>query len=321
MSRAEQDAFIESVNAHFSDPVEVMAEGRPHKIAKNETLDALGLHFRKLGRRIYLADEMSVLYPGEDTFVPDILAVLDVDQPADDDREAWVVEREGRGLDLVIEVLHAGDRHKDLVRNVAWYARLGIPEYIVYDRRRQRVHGWRLAVTGAPYVPIADRTGRIASAVLGLELAVVEGHLRFFLGSALVGGTADLIRQLDGMVQSLTAQADEEGKAREAEARAREAAEAQREAAEAQREAAEAQREAAEAQREAAEAQREAAEAAARAALDGLRMGVTALLVARGVPVPPEVAAQLAACNDPAQLTTWITRASTVTRSEDLFGD
>jgi Uma2 family endonuclease len=208
MSRAEQDAFIETVNAHFSDPRELAAEGRPHRIAKGEVLDALGLHFRRLGRRIYLADDLAVLYPGEECFVPDILAVLDVEQPDEDDREAWVVAREGRGPDLVLEVLHSGNRHKDLVRNVAWFARLGISEYFVYDRRNEQVLGWRLAVEGAPYTRLPLREGRISSRVLGLELGVVAGHLRFFVGAACIEGTNALLRQLAGMVDAVTARAD-----------------------------------------------------------------------------------------------------------------
>lgn len=290
LSRAEQDAFIESVNAWHSDPLEVMGEGRPHKLAKNSVLDALGVHFQRLGRRIYLADEMSVLYPGEDTFVPDILAVLDVDQPPDDEREAWVVEREGRGLDLVIEVLHSGDRHKDLVRNVGWYARLEIPEYIVYDRRRQRLHGWQLPAVGGPYVPIPQRAGRLTSSVLGLDLAIVEGHLRFFHGEARVGGTVELIGRLTGMVDAIAIRADEAEAAREAEAKAREAE----------------------------ATAREAAERRASAAIVGLRGAVLALLAARGLEVSADVAARVAACDDPEVLARWVTRAATASRAEDL---
>lgn len=286
LTRTEQDAFIEQVNAHFSDPVEALAEGRPHKLAKNEALDALGLHFRRLGRRIYLADEMTVLYPGEDAFVPDILAVHDVEQPPDDDREAWVVERERRGLDLVIEVLHAGDRHKDLVRNVGWYARLGIPEYVVYDRRRQRVHGWRLPAVGGPYTPVALRAGRLTSALLGLDLGVVEGHLRFFSGEGLVGGTEALIGQLAGMVDAITARADDAEAAREAEAKAREAAEAR-----------------------------------AGQALDGLRAAILAVLSARGIPAPAAFTARVQSCEDPALLASWAARAAVVQRAEELGGD
>jgi Uma2 family endonuclease len=54
-----------------------------------------------------------------------------------------VVAEEQRGLDFVLEVLHLGNRKKDLVDNVERYARLRIPEYFVYDRARQQILGYR----------------------------------------------------------------------------------------------------------------------------------------------------------------------------------
>ncbi|WP_437947803.1 Uma2 family endonuclease [Sorangium sp. So ce296] len=61
------------------------------------------------------------------------------------------------------------------------YARLGIPEYFVYDRLRQQVHGYRLPAPDAPrYQRIVPQMGRYSSAVLGLDLAVSGGKLQFF---------------------------------------------------------------------------------------------------------------------------------------------
>ncbi|HMY20138.1 MAG TPA: hypothetical protein PKA58_27615, partial [Polyangium sp.] len=92
MSAIERERFIVSVNEALSDPLVAMSEGRPHKKAKSRALDMLGLHFRALGRRIYLAEELSVIYPNAVPFVPDVLAVLDVDEPEDDQRMSWVVQ-------------------------------------------------------------------------------------------------------------------------------------------------------------------------------------------------------------------------------------
>jgi Uma2 family endonuclease len=222
----------------LSDPVAAMSEGRPHKKVKSRALDALNLHFRTIGRVVYLAEEMAVLYPEEKPFTPDLLAVLDVPEPEDDERMSWVVADEGRGLDLVIEVLHKGDRDKDLVENVERYAHLGIPEYFVYDRARQQIHGFRLAARGyggglppdavpgavsgsAPHTPGAGRYQRLVpqlghyrSSVLGLDLAIIGGTLRFLAGEAELPGSGDLIRRLEGMMEGL------EAKAQDAEARA-----------------------------------------------------------------------------------------------------
>src|SRR5262245_12701935 len=148
MSPSDRERLLDRILDALSDPRAAMAEGRPHKKAKTRALDLLGLHFGALGRVIYLAEEMAVLYPGKEVFTPDVLAVLDVEQPEDDERMAWVVADEGKGLDLVIEVLHHGDRKKDLVDNVERYADLGIPEYFVYDRAQQAIRGYRLPAPG-----------------------------------------------------------------------------------------------------------------------------------------------------------------------------
>jgi Uma2 family endonuclease len=216
MTQAERDELLEQVLDALSDPQIVMSEGRPHKKAKSKAIDMLGLHFRALGRRIYLAEEMAVLYPGVESFSPDVLAVLDVEEPDDDKRMAWVVADEGKGLDWVLEVLYAGDRKKDLIDNVERYASLDIPEYFVYDRAKQRIHGFRLTASKR-YQPILPQAGLYHSAVLGLDLAIIEDSLRFYQGAAELYDTAHLIRRLQGMVENL------ETRSIEAEARAEQA--------------------------------------------------------------------------------------------------
>ncbi len=209
MTLGEREALQLAVLDALSDPLDLMSEGRPHKRAKSRAIDTLGLHFKTLGRDVYLAEEMAVMYPGEPGFSPDVLAVLDVPQPDDDPRLAWVVADEGRGLDFVLEVLHHGDRKKDLVTNVERYARLGIPEYFVYDRAQQRIVGHRLPSAGERrYQRIVPQAGRYASRVLGLDLAVQDGSLRFFYGMGELIGSDDLISRLTGMVDNLEAKAD-----------------------------------------------------------------------------------------------------------------
>jgi Uma2 family endonuclease len=210
MTPAERERLLVTILDALSDPRSAMAEGRPHRKAKGRAIDMLTLHFGSTGRVIYLAEELAVLYPGEEVFVPDILAVLDVPQPEDDPRMAWVVAEEGKGLSLALEVVHQGDRKKDLVGNVERYARLRIPEYFVYDRLRQQVHGYRLPSPDATrYQRIVPQLGRHSSAVLGLDLAVESGKLQFFHGMAELFGSADLIGRLKGMMEDLEARAEE----------------------------------------------------------------------------------------------------------------
>ena len=209
MTVDEREQVQLKVLAALSDPRDLMSEGRPHKRAKTRALDMLGLHFKALGRVVYLAEEMAVMYPGEEAFSPDVFAALDVVQPDDDPRLAWVVVDEHKGLDFVLEVLHRGDRNKDLVMNVERYARLGIPEYFIYDRARQQMHGYRLVGPNAQrYQRIVPQAGRYGSAVLGLDLVIQGGSLRFYYGIGEPIGSDDLIGRLTGMVEDLEAKAE-----------------------------------------------------------------------------------------------------------------
>jgi Uma2 family endonuclease len=305
MTPAERERFIVSVNEALSDPLIFMSEGRPHKKAKSRAIDMLGLHFRAMGRRIYLAEELSVLYPGTRGFTPDVMAVLDVEEPEDDQRMAWVVADEGKGLDWVLEVLWAGDRKKDLEDNVQLYASLGIPEYFVYDQRQQRIVGYRLPPGAKRYQPILAQSGLYRSDVLGLDLAIVERSLRFFQGTAELYDTAHLIRRLEGIMANLQERADQA---------ARDAEKAARDAEKAARDAEKATRDAEKATRDAEKATRDAEKSRA-----GIRDAIRALLGARGVTFSAEGLSRLDACDDPDVLNRWLTRALQATSESEVF--
>lgn len=290
-----RERFLAEVNAALSADIEAMAESRPHSRAKSKALDKLSQHFRLSGRKIYLATEMAVLYPDEVPFVPDILVVLDVEDPGDaDERTGWVVADEGKGLDMVLEIFHKSKESKDFTENVERYARLGIPEYFIYDRRRQGVRGYRLSSPGARrYRELRPRFGRYTSQVLGLDLAVMEGSLRFFQGGAEIFDSEALIAQLGRMVDDL------EHRWEDAEARA--------------------QQEQARAQEEQARAQEE--QARADNALAQLRQSVLYVLSARGLSPAEAEQAQIAACTDAATLHRYIVRALSATSVAAVLQD
>lgn len=231
MSPAAREAHILEVTAALEHEKLHCGEGLRHFRTKSGTMTTLGGHFERVGRSILLAAELPVLYPGEPGFAPDLLAVLDVVSPEDDPRMCWSVADEGRGLDLVLEILVSGDRNKDLVRNVARYARLGIPEYFVYDRGAQKLYGYRLS--GASYRSISPRLGLLSSQILGLSLGILDGRLRFFYGDALVPESAEVLERLERLMSEREREIALRERRLEEEIALREEAERQREEAEA----------------------------------------------------------------------------------------
>ena len=290
LSAEEKARRIDRINASL--PVAVtMSEGTPHSRAKRRAAETLDSYFARTKRGVFIAEELSVLYPGEAVFVPDLLAVLDVPLH---DRAAWSVLDEGKGPDLLLEI-HSGPRSpKDTVTNVERYARLGVPEYFLYDCERRIVRGYRLD-PGEPrrYVSVLPQGGRFASQVLGLELGVVDGRLRFFKDEAEILGSSDLVERLSRMVD-------------ERESRI---------------EAAEAQAAAAAVQAAAAAVQAAAAAVEAETLRRTFRETLVAVLEARGLVPSVDEQARIESCAEPGLLSRWITRAVTARTVAEVFAD
>ncbi len=197
MSAQERARVVEQLPSEI--PRETAPEGDPHRDPKEKALEALREYFRRLRRTGDRSAELPVYYPAERRFAPDIIAVLDVEpQP----RNRWVVAHEGKGIDFALEITLEGDRRKDLEENVERYARLGIVEYFILDLKLKRILGYRAGRTKA-YEPVLPQAGRWSSRVLGLDLAVEQGRVRFFAGSAPLPYTEELIARLDTMLDAL----------------------------------------------------------------------------------------------------------------------
>jgi Uma2 family endonuclease len=214
LSPAERAAVVATLPGEVTYDEIAMPEGDRHSKAKARALDALRGYFTRQRRRIYLAQELPVYYPNEPRFAPDLLAVLDAE---DVDRDKWAVSAEGnKGLDWVLEVHVGGDRKKDAEHNVTRYARLGIPEYFLYDRSRTRLSAYRLASPEARvYTPIVPNHGLYESRVLGLDVQVDDDRLRFYAGTALLLESPELIARVQAMYDSAQRRADEEAQRRE----------------------------------------------------------------------------------------------------------
>jgi Uma2 family endonuclease len=208
----ERARVVEALPNEVTDAEIAMPEGDRHFQAKTRALDTLRGYFARQRRRVYLAAELPIYYPAEPRFAPDLLAVLEVE---DHLRDKWVVSAEGKGLDWVLEVHVGGDRKKDAERNVARYARLGIPEYFLYDRARNQLLAHRLSSTGGAYTPVVPQRGRYESRILGLEVEVARDRLRFFAGTAMLLESDELITRLEQMLEEVQQRAEEEARRRE----------------------------------------------------------------------------------------------------------
>jgi Uma2 family endonuclease len=189
---------------------EVMSEGTPHSDAKMTVVASLRRFFGQRQRGMFIAPELMVMYPGEPTFVPDVLAVRDVELKP---RNSWIVLDEGRGPDFILEIRNKGRRAKDYRRNVDRFARHGIREYFVYEVIRQELAGFRLEGDDAPanrrYVPIIPQGGRYRSEVLELDLVVLDERLRFFYSGAEVPDADAEMTMLTRMVEERSARLEE----------------------------------------------------------------------------------------------------------------
>ncbi len=211
MTQAEQDRVIDELFSSDTqeelDQTEAMAESEDHYDAKEEARDTLRRHFERSGQQVYVGAERLVLYPGQKGFTPDLIVVVGVSPHK---RDCWMVSREGRGIDVIIEIFYKGKWKKDFVDNVKSYAALGVPEYFIYDIGRQSLTGYRLSPEYPKYVPIARRSGRYPSEKLGLELAIRRGRLRFFQGLLLVPSKSEIIAELEEVAEQEQARAEAE---------------------------------------------------------------------------------------------------------------
>lgn len=182
-------------------------EGDTHRLTIEKAKDPLQGFFERIGRRVYISSNLAVYYPGERVFAPDLLAVLDVDPHP---REKWVVDAEERGLDFVLEVSVGGDRAKDFRDNVVRYARLGITEYFVFDPIRLLLRSYALANPGERvYEPLLGQEGRFPSRVLGLDLGIEDGMLRFYYAGAVVPETRALLDRAQKLLDDVMLKYDD----------------------------------------------------------------------------------------------------------------
>jgi Uma2 family endonuclease len=262
MTPEQRAEVVDSLPSEFPPNEASPPEGDHHYATYSTARETLSRWFRERGRNVYVSGNLPVYYPGERMCSPDVIAVLDV---APHPRPSWIVSHEGgRGLDLALEVIVSGRRRKDLQDNVSRYARLAISEYFVFDFTRQSLVAYRLAEPGR-YERQLPQAGHYRSEVLGLNLSLDAGRLRFSYGDAALPAPGELLDRLSHLANDAEQRAaelahslEEEQQRREEEQRRREEEQRRREEEQHRREEEQRRREAAEAEVERLRAELEA---------------------------------------------------------------
>ena len=270
-SRPDADEVDDLSIIYPSSDGEPMAESEQQYIPMTETVAEMRHWFRDRPD-VYVIGDMLVYYRMNRTDIrvaPDIFVVFGV--TSRHPRDSWLVWREGKAPDFVMEIASPGTWRRDVYDKRILYALLGVREY------------WRFDPTGLCFTPvlvgealdpvtgqygplpvIMDASGvlRGHSPLLGLEFRVEEG-LRLRVYDPATGERLRTLTESEDLLQSETAARQAAETARQAAEAAVSEAEAIASEAETARQAAEAAATEAEAIASEAETARQAAEAAA----------------------------------------------------------
>jgi Uma2 family endonuclease len=112
---------------------------------------------------------------------PDVLVTLNL--PKEPMRDYYLVWKEGKAPDFIIEITSRSTRRVDMVTKFAFYRDvLRVSEYFLFDPRAEYLdpplQGFRLI--GGEYVRIEPIAGRLPSEVLGRHLEREGQNLRLF---------------------------------------------------------------------------------------------------------------------------------------------
>lgn len=196
--------------------------------------EGLRIYYRDRCHRddVYVAGNLLIYYEEGNpraSVAPDVFVVIGV---ANHDRRSYRLWHEGgKAPDFVLEITSQSTRAEDQGHKRELYRRLGVKEYWQYDPTGDYLEPvlQGLALTAGEYGPMAcgeTAVGRpaVASEVLGLELHVTEGGLRFHdpdTGQYLMSHA-----EAEARAQAEAARAEAEAARAAAEAEARAAAEA-----------------------------------------------------------------------------------------------
>jgi Uma2 family endonuclease len=157
---------------------EPMTETDIHRRQLLDLLFALEMFFQP-SPDVYVAGNLMLYYVEGDPaqcVAPDVFVVQGIPKG---DRRVYKVWEEGKAPDIVIELTSNSTRLNDLGAKKGIYEALGVREYFVFDPLSEYLRpvllGYRLEMSN--YHPMTVEP--LFSDVLGLELRVVDGWLRF----------------------------------------------------------------------------------------------------------------------------------------------
>ncbi|MGH7490787.1 MAG: Uma2 family endonuclease [bacterium] len=157
-----------------------MAETDVHRDQMIYLLNALQEYLRN-DPKAYVTGNIFLYYRdalGElKSVAPDIFVVTGIKKNL---RRVYVIEKEGKAPDLVIELISRETRLEDLGSKRVLYAGFGVTEYFIFDPLQEtlsmQLRGFHLE--GEEYTPMIG--ARLHSEVLDLDLVVEDQRLRLY---------------------------------------------------------------------------------------------------------------------------------------------
>ncbi|MEA5538485.1 Uma2 family endonuclease [Limnoraphis robusta Tam1] len=154
-------------------------ETERHKHQSDLLINALWERLKQ--QNAYVGGNMFVYFSleqvrNQDFRGPDVFVVLDVPRK---ERKSWVIWEEGKGPDIVIELLSESTLSRDKTEKKRIYqSQMRVPEYFWYDPfNPEDFQGFRLQ--GSVYQPLEpDEQGRLISQQLDLALVKWSGSYR-----------------------------------------------------------------------------------------------------------------------------------------------
>ncbi len=157
-----------------------MAETPIHRKVMSHLIDALEDHFAD-DPDVYVSGNMLLYYEEgkRSSVAPDVFVVRGV--PKEEDRDVYLLWREGKAPCFVLEVTSKTTREEDQKSKKSRYARLGVEEYFLFDPRseylRPRFQG--LLLTAGEYQPLRlAPDGGLISRTLGITFLPQGKSLR-----------------------------------------------------------------------------------------------------------------------------------------------